>query len=231
VTAVLSPIGSEALDAPSCPPDIVRAALTDIARANTLFGGRAAVWFGVRQLLQGVSRPVTVLDIGAGCGDIASFVRQRARMIGVTVLPVALDRHPAAAQLCRQRGLPCIVADASCLPLPNDAVDIVIASQVLHHFSRDGAIQLLRTFAPVGRIGMVIADLRRSPAAAAGIWLAGLALGFHPITRKDGVTSVRRGFNAGELGNLMKSAGLEASVHRRPGYRLVATHRSSHADG
>ena len=222
MSAVTSPIGTEVLDGASCPPDLVRATLSDIARANTLFGGRAAVWFGVRQLLDRAGRRLTVLDIGAGGGDIAGFVSRQAKKLGTTLVPLALDRHPAAAALCRQRGFSSVVADARALPLAPGSVDIVIASQVLHHFSRDGAIELLRAFAPVARVGLVVADLRRASAAAMGIWLAGLALGFHPVTRRDGVTSVRRGFSAPELTELMFAAGLPATVHRRPGYRLVA---------
>jgi SAM-dependent methyltransferase len=229
MSAVTSPIGSEVLDEPSCPPDLVRATLSDIARANMLFGGRAAVWFGVKRLLTGRRGRLTVLDIGAGGGDIALFVARQARKLGTTLEPLALDRHPAAAVLCRQRGLPTVVADACALPLSPGSVDIVVASQVLHHFSRDGAIELLRAFAPLARVGIVIADLRRAPAAAMGIWLASLALGFHPITRRDGVTSVRRGFAPNELADLMAAAGLDATVHRRPGYRLVAASRAPYA--
>ena len=231
MSAVTSPIGSEALDEPSCPPELVRATLADIARANTLFGGRAAVWFGVKELLPGHRGRLTVLDIGAGGGDIALFVARQAKKLGTTLEPLALDRHPTAAALCRQRGLPSVVADACALPLSRCSVDIVVASQVLHHFSRDGAIELLRALAPLARVGIVIADLRRAPAAAMGIWLAALALGFHPITRRDGVTSVRRGFAPNELADLMSAAGLDATVYRRPGYRLVATARLPHAHG
>jgi hypothetical protein len=135
---------------------------------------------------------------------------------------VTADRHRAAATLCRERGISGMVADALALPLREQSVDIVIVSQLLHHFHRDAAVGLLRALEPVARRGIVIADLRRAPAAALGIWLGGLVLGFHPVTRRDGVTSVRRGFTAHGLSELLLAAGLSAPVFRRPGYRLVA---------
>ncbi len=249
MSAVTSLIGTEALDGPSCPPAIARATLGDIARSNTLFGGRAAVWFGVQKLLasplaplpsvpsgrrptgEGNSYPrLTVLDIGAGGGDIASFIARRARNRQVTLVPVALDRHREAALLCRERGFPSLVADAWTLPFAARSVDIIIASQLLHHFHREAAVDLLRALAPLARRGIVIADLRRARAAALGIWLAGLALGFHPVTRRDSVTSVRRGFTARGLSELLLAAGLRAPVYARPGYRLVAVWRAD-ADG
>jgi hypothetical protein len=47
-------------------------------------------------------------------------------------------------------------------------------------------------------------------------------LQFDAATRADGITSVRRGYTLEEFGALFREAGLEATVARRPGYRLVA---------
>jgi SAM-dependent methyltransferase len=163
-----------------------------------------------------------VLDLGAGGGDIIAFVVKKAREQNVTLVPVTLDRHRSAASLCRDRGIPTLVADAWALPLAPRSVDVVIVSQLLHHFRRDAGVRLLRDLAPLVRRGIVVADLRRAHAAAVGIWLAGLALGFHSVTRRDGFTSVRRGFTRRELSDLLRSAGLQAPVYQRPGYRLVA---------
>jgi len=132
MSAVTSPVGSEALDEPTCPPAIARAMLGDIARSNTLFGGRAAVWFGSSQLLTpdpSPSRPSPQplssgegrylanknahrSRLGAGAGDIAAYVATRAAEIGVKLVPLAADRHRAAARLCRERRIPGIVGDA-----------------------------------------------------------------------------------------------------------------------
>ncbi|MBA3554213.1 MAG: hypothetical protein H0W29_05595, partial [Gemmatimonadales bacterium] len=39
------------------------------------------------------------------------------------------------------------------------------------------------------------------------------------------LTSIRRGYTAGELRSLLEAAGIVGRVSRRPGYRLVATWR------
>ena len=41
---------------------------------------------------------------------------------------------------------------------------------------------------------VIVSDLRRSWLAACGFWLVSWPLGFHPVTRHDGVVSVLRGF-------------------------------------
>lgn len=218
-----SPLGAEALDRTNCPVDVARATLADIAVANRLFGGRSAAWFGLRQLLP-TNRPGpwTVLDAGAGMGDVTRFVKRRAARRGIELRAVALDRLGIAARLARASGLRSVVADAGALPIADRSVDVVLACQFLHHFDRASAAALIRRFTKVARLGVVIADLRRSRIAAAGIWCAALALGFHPVSRRDGVLSIKRGFTTDELTALLRSVGVAAVVHRRPGFRVVA---------
>jgi ubiquinone/menaquinone biosynthesis C-methylase UbiE len=124
------------------------------------------------------------------------------------------------------------VGDGGQLPLADRSVDIVLASQLLHHLERRSAATLLRELNRVARLGVIVADLRRHPVAALGIWLASYPLRLHPVTRQDGVTSVRRGFTRPELEQLLREAGLAGAVFRRPGYRLVAVwRRTGRADG
>jgi ubiquinone/menaquinone biosynthesis C-methylase UbiE len=227
----LASVGTEALDSPACDALVTRATLADIAQANTLFGGRSAVVHGVARLLEGVtpSRPLTVLDVGAGMGDVAAYLEGRWSGAGTGLRAVTLDWHAEAARLCRKRGLLALQGEAQRLPVADGAVDIVVASQLLHHFRREAAVGLVRELQRVARLGVVIADLRRTWMAAWGIWLVSWPLRFHPASRHDGVVSVRRGYERWELEELLREAGVAAAVTRRPGFRLVATWRVSDA--
>jgi 2-polyprenyl-3-methyl-5-hydroxy-6-metoxy-1,4-benzoquinol methylase len=232
ITLEASPVGTEALDGTACPPVLARTLLKDIGRSNALFGGRAAVIWGVRRLLDGI-RPdsrLTLLDVGAGAGDIARAARRDARRRGIDLIAVGLDPLREAAQLCREAGVLPLRASAAALPLGDGAFDIVIASQFLHHFTRASALTLVRAFDAVARLGVVVAEPRRTEAAAAGFWLASLALGFHRVTREDGVISVRRSFRPEELRQLLVEAGVAAVVRRRPGFRVAAYWRVQRAD-
>jgi len=82
---------------------------------------------------------------------------------------------------------------------------------------------LLRELQRVARRRVIVSDLRRSWAAAAGIWLASYPLGFHPYSRHDGVVSVLRGFRRRELLALVREAvAREADVRDRFGFRTTA---------
>ena len=228
-----APLGHEALDDPRCPTHLARATLADIARVNRLFGGIAAARYGLDLLLAAgaTASTLTLLDVGAGGGDVASALAVRAAARGVRLTPIAVDSHRAAAALCRTAGLRSVLASAAALPFRDRTVDIVLASQFLHHFRRETAMALLRAFSATARIGVVVAEPRRSLGAAAGIWAASFALGLNPVTRRDGVLSVRRSFTGADLRDTLAGAGVRATVHRRPGFRLVAAWRTDHAHG
>lgn len=227
MSLAVSPLGHEALDRPGAPRAVVEATLRDIARVNARLGGRAAAAFGLEALLNGKrpGSPLTLLDVGAGSGDIARHLVRRAARLGVTLAPLAVERHPVAARLCLAAGIASVVGDGASLPLPDRSVDVVLASQLLHHLTPESGAALVGELGRVARVGVIVADLRRHLVAAAGFWLAAHAMRLHPVTRRDGVTSVRRGFTRRELSDLLGAAGVRAAVHRRPGYRLVAVWR------
>src|SRR5262249_14167040 len=103
------------------------------------------------------------------------------------------------------------------------AIDVVMASQVLHHFEEHDAERLLRELNRVARRVVIVSDLRRSWIAAIGFWLVSFPLRFHRVTRHDGVVSVLRGFTAADLKRLVRAAaGVDPTVHQRLGWRLTA---------
>jgi SAM-dependent methyltransferase len=233
IPLTLSPLGHEALDGRDCPPSLARATLSDLGSVNALFGGVSAAAFGL-ELLLSRHRPggrLTLLDVGAGAGDIAAALARRAWARGIELVPLPVDSHRAAAGLCREAGLQPVVASAAALPVRPGGVDIVLASQLLHHFDRSTAAALLRAFAELARVGVIVAEPRRTWWAAAGIWLAALVLGLHPVTRRDGVLTVRRSFTTAELRALLAGAGLGGAVRRRRGFRLVAVCEARRAHG
>ncbi|MCZ6917504.1 MAG: methyltransferase domain-containing protein [Gemmatimonadetes bacterium] len=227
----ISPIGIEALDSPTFDAALTRITLADIARSNTVFGGRAAVAYGVKRLLRGEAArgALSVLDVGAGSGDVLAYLTRRWR--GVPIKPIAADWHREAVRLCAHRGLLAVTCDARHLPLADGAVDIVVASQLLHHFNRPAAQRLVRELDRVARLGVVISDLQRARTAELWFRVGSRLLGFHEVSRHDGVVSLRRGFTRGELDALLRAASAAATVRRRPGYRLVAYWRTAHAHG
>jgi hypothetical protein len=229
VTGVeLATIGRELLDDPAADPNAVRESLHNIARSNRWFGGRLAVRHGLDQLCRDLpaGTALTMLDIGTGLGDLPMDAVKWGASRGLRLVPLGLERSRPAAQLARDAGLPMVLGCAGALPIKPRSVDIVVLSQVAHHMHGEAVIRMAGELTKVSRIGVVLADLRRSRLAMVAFWFGSRMLRFDPATRADGLTSVRRSYTRMELKTLLSRAGIDATVERRPGFRLVATWRS-----
>lgn len=200
-------------------PALQRRSHRDIALSNRLFGGRRAVEAELADLLYSSGTSWSLLDVGTGTGDVPSHLARVAARHGVSLTTVGLDDR---AELVR--GSVSVCGCASSLPFGDGTFDVVIASQLLHHFERDAALQVLREMHRVARRRVIVSDLRRSWVAAGGLWLVSFPLGFHPVSRHDGVVSVLRGFESPELAALVRDAvGTAPLVRQRAGWRLTAT--------
>jgi 2-polyprenyl-3-methyl-5-hydroxy-6-metoxy-1,4-benzoquinol methylase len=223
------PEGTELLDDLQADPGAVRLSLHHITRANRWFGGQAAAAWGIARLLRGTPRgaTVTLLDIGTGSGDLPRAIARWAARRGLALRAVGVERHPVAAGLARQSGLPTILACASRLPVRRCGADVVLISQVAHHLTPDAAVGLFEAASRIARRGVVVADLRRSALALGAFRIGARVLRFDALTIADGVTSVRRGFTEAELAALLTRAGVTTEVRRRPGFRLVASWKTN----
>jgi ubiquinone/menaquinone biosynthesis C-methylase UbiE len=227
-------IGTELLDDPRADPGAVRRELLDIARLNTLFGGTRAVVKALEPFFRGsgdVRRGTcdeqwTLLDVGTGLGDIPRAAARAARRHGITLRLLAIELNRAAARLAPaadgQLPLAMVLADGGTLPLASRSVDVIVASQVLHHLPRETCVRWIASFDRVARRAVVLADLRRSRIAMAGAWAVSLALGMSGVTRRDALVSLRRGYTRGEFDALLREAGVPAVAKYRPGFRVVA---------
>ena len=216
------PVGTELLDDPAADPVAVRTSLGNIARANRLFGGTAAVLYGLERVIRPGWDPVTVLDLGTGAGDIPAAIREWGDDRWLTLRTLGLDRLRPAAALAHSRELPMMLGCATRLPLRDGSIDVVILSQVLHHFAVEDAVQILSEARRVARRGVVVADLLRSRTAALLFGVGARLLGFDRHTVADGITSVGRGYAPEELESLCRRAGIDCTVTVRPGWRVVA---------
>ena len=225
--------GREILDDPGQDPALALRSLRDVALANRFFGGRRAVLAEVQRVVRarpsmrgtaGASpEPITLLDIGTGLGDIPRAAQRMAARSAIPMTTIGVELVPALAHAAGTACTHALAADAMALPFPDGSIDIVTCSQVLHHFDGAEAERLLKECTRVARSAVIIGDLRRSWFAVAGLWAASFLLGFHPVSRHDGIVSILRGFTGSELQRLVERAtGCRAHAHRALGFRVVA---------
>lgn len=203
----------ELMDSPALDRRRHVGALEALARVNAVsFSGRR-VWAEVRRLARQGIRPVRVLDVACGGGDVLLDVAGRARradvevdLRGLDVSPVALDRAREAAGAL---GVRFDLRDALREPLPG--ADVVCSSLFLHHLERDEAIELLRSMAEATERVLLLQDLRRTRLGYLFAW-AGLGLLTRSeVARHDGLISVAAALTLPEVESLRRDAGLDGT--------------------
>ena len=220
--------GVEILDDPSTPEHERLLAMAYLPLANALFGGRSAFVDAILAVVDSLTDAGTLIDVGTGMGDLADLARGVARHEGKRLHTIGLDSVHAQARAAVDRVDNAVVGDGRSLPFADGAADVVICSQTLHHFFDDDPVRLIREMHRVSKDWVIISDLRRSRVAAAAYSAATWVLRFPEITRKDGVTSVMRGFTADELSRLVREAtGVRPTIRESRFWRLTATWRKS----
>lgn len=216
--------GYEILDAPDVDPALRKRSHRDIAISNAVFGGTAALLAEVRRAVPSLGEEATLLDVGTGTGEATALAARSCASLGVKLWTVGVDSEVSLATAARRFADAGVCASGLELPFADASIDVVTCSQVAHHFELADLHVLIAEMHRVARERVVISDLRRSYLAVAGLWTSSFALGFHPVSRHDGVVSILRGFTASELTSLVyDSVGVVPSIRRRWAFRLTAS--------
>lgn len=216
--------GHEILDEKNLDPALVLRSMSDVAVANRYFGGSSAAVAELSTSFPKSNGTLTLLDVGTGTGDVSSLARRKARQTGISIMTFGLDSAEALARMSRSNHTAVVCGDGLQLPFASRSIDVVLGSQILHHFEDDRAVQLLREMNRVARIRVIISELRRSRIAIAGLWIGSFLLRFHPVSRHDGIVSILRGFTTGELVDLVQRAvGRTTKVTMRPLFRVTTS--------
>ena len=209
----------ELMDADDLPPATYAAVLGDLARVNTLTLARRPTLAFVARIMS--ERPVRILDVGFGDGDM---LRALARRFGDRVELVGIDLNVRSEHVAR-------VATASSLKidyrtgdyaeLAGERWDAVISSLVAHHMTHDQLVAFVRFMDGNAMRGWFVNDLYRAQIAQYAFRGLASLLRLHPIVRHDGALSVARSLRPRDWAPVLAEAGVGgARVRRVFPYRL-----------
>ena len=175
----------------------------------------------------------SVLDVGAGSGELLRVTATWARETGRNAQAVGLELNERSASsiLEESRDFPeigSVRGNALQLPFAEAQFDYVICSLFTHHFVEDQVVQILREMGRVARRRIFVIDLHRHPIAYFLYTTLGKLVLKNRLIRHDGALSILRSFKAEELLALARRAGLRrVGVSRHFPYRLVLNARAA----
>jgi SAM-dependent methyltransferase len=204
----------ELMDLPGKPRDLFVDDLRNLRRFNRYLNGRRSVMKGLAKVVETYKLTrLSILDVGTGSGDIPRAIVEWGRKKGVLVEVVALELDAIAAQEAQAQTreyseIAVIRGDGANAPFSTGAFDVLIASQLLHHFSEQAILTQLKSWSHLARTAIIVSDLIRHPVAYHGIRVMSRMLSNNVMTRVDAPLSVQKAFTLREWRELFQLAGV-----------------------
>ncbi len=218
----------ERIDTGDYTPEEYATFLREIRFINQRLGDRNAL---EKTLLVEVTsqdlKEFSVLDVGAGTGELLGIIAKFAAVQGRTAQLVGLDINELsvkeiAVEAARHPEIAPVRGDAFQLPFADKAFDYSICSLFTHHLADEQIPFVLKEMSRVARCGIIVIDLERSVTAWLLYQLFCLVYRMSPLVRQDGSLSIRKGFRPEEFQERFTEAGLRIEkIERTMPFRIV----------
>ena len=183
-------------------------------------------WFGSHRLVSCFMRrwimpgaQMRVVDLATGSGDIPRLLVDHARRIGAQIEIDAIDQQAATVEIAQSLSAEyqeisyhvANILEWDCA----QGYDIAVCSLVLHHFSDDNAVKLLRRCRELSKRFVLVSDLRRGFLLPSGVYMLTALIFREPMTRFDARLSAQRAFSFVEMRELAVKANWKDFGHKR----------------
>jgi ubiquinone/menaquinone biosynthesis C-methylase UbiE len=220
----------ELLDQGAGTLDDVRVNLDEMWRLGAMLGGLRGLTAHLLPMIEkawDTDEPVTVADLGTGGGRLPVYLAKWAWRNGLDLRVFGLDLSARNLSIAQEntdtrREIQLLRGDVLALPFAADTVDVFTSSLFLHHIAPDTLARLLRNAYRIARRGIVMSDITRGVLPLAAFRLVQPVFARHELTRRDGITSIRRAYTPDELLHIAREAGLKnARVYRHFPWRMT----------
>ncbi|HBB86684.1 MAG TPA: SAM-dependent methyltransferase [Blastocatellia bacterium] len=202
--------------------------IIELQRVNRWLGDAQALKDSLLKEIARVNlQSFSVVDVGAGSGELLRVVAGWARQTKRTALLTGVELNARSAEAIAEESegfaeISAVRGDGFQLPFADNTFDYAICSLFTHHFKDDGVEKLLRELSRVAARRIFVIDLHRHPVAYYFYTTIGRLFLHNRLLREDGALSILRSFKPKELQQLAQSAGLESPrIERHFPYRLV----------
>jgi len=157
------------------------------------------------------TRPVHIVDIGCGYGDMLRRVHDWAEEKKLPVILTGIDLNPDAIRAAREVTVPGTVtylAGNAFDFAPAGGIDLVISSLLAHHLPNPYIVEFLDWMESKARMGWFISDLHRQPMPYHLFRFVSRFTSWHPFVKHDGPVSILRSFREEDWRKLCRAAAM-----------------------
>ena len=202
----------EVMDQPDLDAARFVGSLRGLRRVNIFSNTAAILWPSIRSLAQQSDKPLRVLDVATGGGDVPIALWKRARREGCQLEIHACDVNPLAVDFANEQAA---IAGAKVRVHQWDATrdaidpsyDVITSSLFLHHLDEKDAVGFLSRSAQSARRMVLISDIERCRAGYLLAYYGVRILSRNDVMHTDGPRSVEGAFTRSEAEALAQAAG------------------------
>lgn len=194
----------EQMDDPDCSIDKLYKTYRRFSLVNKAVAGWGRIYqFYLKPKIARLSRPVSLLDIGFGGGDIPVNFATWAADDNLDLAITAIDTDPRAVDYVQQLSVPDTINfvnnSAAELLEQGNQYDIVISNHLLHHLTGEQMRELLYAAQKLSTKQVVFNDIERSDIAYGLFSLLSWPLSYGSFITQDGLASIKRSYTKREL--------------------------------
>jgi SAM-dependent methyltransferase len=208
----------ELMDQP-CSYEEMRACLRSLASVNRLTRAYHPTlhWLNhVYSVLPLQTRPLHIVDVGCGYGDMLREIHEWAEEHNLPVTLTGIDLNPDAIRAAREATIPGTVTFLAGNVYdfnPPGGIDIIVSSLMTHHLTRSKIVDFLDWMESTAYVGWFINDLHRQPVPYYFFRFISRFTTWHPFVKHDGPVSILRSFRHDDWRELCRAAAIPADSY------------------
>ena len=180
-----------------CSYEDFRDCLRSLEKVNRWLLGYRPTLTWLERLPRGLHKPLQIVDVGSGGGDLLRQIAGWARRRGIAVQLTGIDLNPYAARAAaestpKELGITWVTGDAV-VYRPEKPMDIVVSSLLAHHLEDEEIVALLRWMEATVQSGLVYQRFGAGGVELSDVWVDAVApdcaarwAGFVPASLPEG---------------------------------------------
>jgi 2-polyprenyl-3-methyl-5-hydroxy-6-metoxy-1,4-benzoquinol methylase len=222
-------ITAEKLDDLSLHGEPLHKALLSLGWVNKWFGNHRAVIKAIHAVYKEQEKPVSIVDLGCGGGDLILAVTKSLRHNKIKFTITGIDGNPNSLAFAKEKcagfsEINFVQADILHHEFNISPCDILISSHFVYHFSEESLIDFLKKNLPVISNALIFSELKRNSLAMRLFKFSGFLLPISKLAKQDGLLAIKRSFTKKEWLTILQQAGIDTyCLENVPLFRILLT--------
>ncbi len=204
-------------------------ALQSLEWVNRWFGNHRSVIRAVHERYKKEERPLCIIDLGCGGGDLALAVAKSLRKNNIEFIITGIDGNANTIAYAQKKcaafpEINFIQANILEKQFSIQPCDILISRHFIYHFPADALIDFLKNKVSAISSVIIFSELKRNRFAMCLFKFSSFLMPISKLAKEDGLLAIKRSFSKKEWLTILQQAGIDTyRLQSVPFFRILLT--------